>query len=396
MRYLFMNTIQTHTALASKGPSASESVADNTLIATKSVISPVSSGNDYYSATAANDAVVAKVITSSINQSLSIAANNSEIDLQSSNKLPGKLVLQEPSEAVVPNINTVTANVVGFVENALANLAKRGFDKEQLTFFRNEALTGVEVGIDQAKLELIGIANDDVFKTIDQTKESILNGINELPVEPSYYEKTIQNIENVEKGTQRTLAAILVHTSNREAANIDFESRAFNAVKVEANRSLFTTSSSNISFSLQGELREESRDALANLLNKVDGLAHSFYRGDIESSYNKSLTLGYNDTQIIGLAKELDKADKFHQMRAYGEIQRLDVEDNEHAFVAPKAVAEYVNRYLEVLETSKHTLDDERDFNQVLNGIVNQMKDVQVPDLLQAINRFHAFNKRFS
>jgi phosphotransferase system HPr-like phosphotransfer protein len=391
-----MNTIQTQTALAAGSPNASEVVVTKTAAETKSISSPVSSGNDYYSATAANDAVVAKVIASSINQSFSSASYNNEVSLSPSAKITDKLVLEEATDTSAPNIDTVTANVVGFVGSALANLAKRGFDEDQLTFFRNEALTGVEVGIDQAKLELIGIANDTVFKTIDETKESILNGINKLSVEPLEYLNTTKINENAEAGTQRALAAILVQTANNEMANIDFETRAFNAVKIDANRSLFTTSSSNISFSVQGELKEESRNALANLINKADSLAHTFYRGNIESAYNESIKIGYDDAQISGLAKELDKAGKFHQMKAYGEIQNLDVDNNESGFIAPKAVAEYLNKYLDVMEASKKILGDEQDFNQVLNGIVNQMKDVQVPDLLQAINRFHAFNKRFS
>ena len=391
-----MNTIQTQTALAAKSSMATEGFANKMLVEAKSAISPINSGIDYYSATAANDAVVARVISASINQSFSSAVYNSEMAVSSSTKLTGKLVASDTSESEAPNINTVTKNVLGFVENALANLAKRGFGKEQLTFFRNEAITGVEVGIDQAKLELIGIASDDVFNIIDQTKDSIILGINKLSVEPSNYENTIKNIKNVETGTQRALAAIMVGTSNNEVASIDFETRAFNAVKVDSNRSLFTTSSSNISFSVQGELKEDSRNAIANLINKVDGLAHTFYREGVELAYNKSIELGYTDAQIVGFAKEFDKAGKFPQMKAYGEIQHLDADNNERGFIAPKAVAEYLNRYLNVLETSKNILGDDKDFNQVLNGIVNQMKDVQVPDLLQAINRFYAFNKRFN
>jgi hypothetical protein len=30
----------------------------------------------------------------------------------------------------------------------------------------------------------------------------------------------------------------------------------------------------------------------------------------------------------------------------------------------------------------------------MINGIINEMKDIQVPDLVQAINRFHSFNQQ--
>ena len=81
-------------------------------------------------------------------------------------------------------------------------------------------------------------------------------------------------------------------------------------------------------------------------------------------------------------------------MKIYGDIQHI-AGNGESDFTAPKAVAEYVNRYLDILENSKSTLANDEDFNQVINGLVNQMKDVQVPDLLQAINRFHSFNSNF-
>jgi hypothetical protein len=48
------------------------------------------------------------------------------------------------------------------------------------------------------------------------------------------------------------------------------------------------------------------------------------------------------------------------------------------------------------MESSESTFSSAKDFNQVINGLVNQMKDVQIPDLLQAINRFHAFNSKFT
>lgn len=396
MRYLFMNTIQVQTVLGVTSPSASVGAANNTSTLEKSSIEPAISGLDHYSATAANDAVVAKVISSSINRNFGNTPYTSEYAVASSTKLSDKFTVQDAGDFdAAPNISSLTANVVGFVEGALANLAKRGFDKEQLTFFRQEAITGVEVGIDQAKLELIGIANDDLFLAIDKTKDLIIGGIYQLPVEPYEYEHTIKNIEKVETGTQREFAAFKVTTSDKDVAKLDFETRAFNAVKIEANRSLFTTSSSNISFAVQGELNEGSRHNLANFINKVDSLANSFYRGELESDYNKSKELGYSDNQILGLAKELTKANKYHQMRAYGDIQHLDTDNSQHDLAAPKAVAEYVNRYLDVLDSSNKTLNSEQDFNRVLNGLVNQMKDVQVPDLLQAINRFHAFNKKF-
>jgi alkylhydroperoxidase family enzyme len=47
------------------------------------------------------------------------------------------------------------------------------------------------------------------------------------------------------------------------------------------------------------------------------------------------------------------------------------------------------------MESTRQTLASDQQYSEIINGLVNQMKDVQVPDLLQAINRFHAFNSKF-
>ncbi|MFT6270356.1 MAG: hypothetical protein ACJAVV_003190 [Alphaproteobacteria bacterium] len=387
-----MNTIQTQNTLS---PTSTNSVSDVDNSVPKlnaSANDQIKASSDRYSATVANDAVVARVISSSIDKSFSGSVDASAIDTSPSERLDKRFSAQSQSDEILPNIQSVTANVVGFVESALANLAKRGFDKEQLSFFRNEAVTGVEVGIDRAKLDLVSIASEDVFKTIDATKHSIIDGINELSIEPSVYERLANTAEQVPK---QEFAAIALRNSANELLEVDFQTRIFSAASSDNAKSIYTTSSSNISFSLQGSGNESQQD-IANLLNKIDGLANSFYRGEIEGAYSKSMELGYSDNEIIGLAKQSNKTDTFQQMKVYGDIQHLASVRNQADFAAPKSVADYVNRYLDVIESSKSALSTEDDFSQVINGLVSQMKDVQVPDLLQAINRFHAFNNKFA
>ena len=354
----------------------------------------ISHKSDTYSATSANDAVVVKILSNSLNRSLGNAAANSS-EVKHKNTVSEKFELNKPTADKQFDIKGVTANVVGFVESALANLAKKGFNTDQLSFFKNEAISGVKVGIDQAKLELVGLVNDDVYKMIDDTKDAIIGGIHLLPVEPKEYQSSIDAINKVQVGEQRSLNAIEINSINNKVTKIDFDSRAFNAARIENERSIFTSSSSNTSFSVQGDISEPEREGVANLVNKVDGLANSFYRGNIERAYRESIDLGYNDREILVLANQVNHMDSYHQIKAYGDIQHL-VDGGKSDFSAPKAVAEYVNKYLEVLETSQSTLAGKRDFNQVINGLVNQMKDVQVPDLLQAINRFHTFNSKFN
>lgn len=391
-----MNTLQILNSLSVKRAGGLVNAATNTVKDGIQKADNAVVANDRYSASSANDEVVAKVLSLSINKgvdhSVRVDANN-EIRSPLSERFEQ---VNEPQNGLF-SIETVTNNVVNFVGRALTNMAANGFDSEQLDYFRNQAKEGVAVGIGQAKLELVGIADDDLFSSIDKTKDAILSGINKLSVDPSEYAASAQALKNISSGTQNSYSSISVNTNNHESVKIDFESLAFNSSQgLDDKRSMFTSNASNISFSIEGELSDAQANKIANLVNQVDSLANAFYRSDIESTYTKAIDAGYNNNEIASLAKQLGKVDSSGVALMYGEIQHMNKQNAEASNSAPKAVAEYLNKYLDLMDSSKSTLEDKKDFNEIINGIVNQMKDVQVPDLLNAINRFHAFNNKLS
>jgi hypothetical protein len=48
---------------------------------------------------------------------------------------------------------------------------------------------------------------------------------------------------------------------------------------------------------------------------------------------------------------------------------------------------------MSTFENAENTLGAGDDYNTLLAGIISEMKDVQIPDLVSAINRFHTFNQ---
>lgn len=388
-----MNTLQTNSVLPSKSSAniaeTPAALAKRAPVDTQNVVSK----SDRYSASVANDAVVAKVLSFSISKGVE---NSFSTDKNSqSHSLSDKFKMAQQQAPESFDIESVTNNVVNFVGKALTNLAMQGHGSEKLEFFKNQAIIGVDVGIDQAKIELIGIADEHIFKTIDDTRDLIIGGIKSLPSTKEDYLINVQNNHAVAAGTDPAFNQIEISDNNSKTVKIDFESNAFSELdSYSDSKNAFTTSASNISFSVQGDKAETNSRLIADLVNKVDGLVNSFYRGDVESSFNKAISLGYSKHELIGLASEMRKGESAQSTKTYGEIQHLNKAQDVKELTAPKAVADYLNRYLDVLETNKSALKDEQDFKQIINGLVNQMKDVQVPDLLQAINRFHSFNSQ--
>ena len=61
---------------------------------------------------------------------------------------------------------------------------------------------------------------------------------------------------------------------------------------------------------------------------------------------------------------------------------------------AVKPVSQYVDKMLGVFEQAQQRLQDNSAYEQLVNGIVNQVGRFETTDLLSAINRFHTFNNQ--
>ena len=376
MRYLFMNTLQTQSILSSNV--ASEPANNGTRLSqqadkiNENQQTPGGVIDDKYSASSRNDAVVAKVVSISLKNSVGVsvgAANTSD----SPNTVSESFEKLNEAPSFESGVKQITENVLGFVGKALHNLATQEYSAEQLSFYKSEALKGVEVGIDQAKLELIGIADDATFKSIDRIKDAIFDGVKGI------------DIEGIIANSQQKSASLAefnnidIKLSDFNTASIDFENSINDSNLNNQDTSIYTTSTSGISFSIErsesnvsslGQARAVSSEKLAEIVNQTDALLDSFYRSEISEHYTKSQMSGYSDQEIINSNPD-------------------DLPES------PRKVAEYLSKYLGVIESSKQVVESEQDFNEIINGLVNQMKDVQVPDLLQAINKFHSFNRKF-
>ena len=48
---------------------------------------------------------------------------------------------------------------------------------------------------------------------------------------------------------------------------------------------------------------------------------------------------------------------------------------------------------MDTFANAENKLASSEDYNALIAGLINEMKDVQVPDLISAINRFRSFNQ---
>ena len=340
-----------------------------------------------------NRKVAARVLGVSISQSLTIEGRTSDVSAKTDDN-------EQKAKKPLFDFEEVARNVLNFVGNVIKKAASDGAPDDKLNSLFEQARYGVSKGIKLAEDELGDKATDEVKEGIANSKASIFDGIKDL--ETSIFDKTEKNTSIVSNSLsiqKAELSEFSVRTRDGDEVRISF------GMRENASKESFTLDNGNsqsklvyqqtTSFSMQvkGELDEGELKAIGNLVAQADDVANMFYRGNIEQAYEKALDIGYDNKELQSFALQLTKVESSQKIQKYGEVQQYS--DTPSADLkAPKAVAEYLNKVLNGMNQASEQLGSQEDFNSIINSLVNEMKDVQVPDILTAINRFHTFNAK--
>jgi hypothetical protein len=150
-----------------------------------------------------------------------------------------------------------------------------------------------------------------------------------------------------------------------------------------------------LSFSLKGELDDGELAAISDLVSNANELADEFFNGDVESAFQQALNLGFDEKELTGFALQLSRNEQVQVIQTYESVSHFkDDQQATDPSKAAKPVAQYLDHMLEVMEQSRLTLQDSGSYENLVNGLINKMGEVHTPDLVHAINRFHAFNKK--
>lgn len=340
-----------------------------------------------------NRKVAARVLGVSISQSLTIEGRTSDVSAKTDDD-------EQKAKKPLFDFEEVARNVLNFVGNVIKKAASDGAPDDKLNSLFEQARYGVSKGIKLAEDELGDKATDEVKEGIANSKASIFDGIKEL--ETSIFDKTEKNtsiVSNSLSMQKAELSEFSVRTRDGDEVQISF------GMRENTSTESFTADIGNLpgkfvyqqttSFSMQvkGELDEGELKAIGNLVAQADDVANMFYRGNIEQAYEKALDIGYDNKELQSFALQLTKVESSQKIQKYGEVQQYSEAPNTD-LKAPKAVAEYLNKVLNGMKQASEQLGSQEDFNSIINSLVNEMKDVQVPDILTAINRFHTFNAK--
>ncbi|MBR9791384.1 MAG: DUF4367 domain-containing protein [Gammaproteobacteria bacterium] len=316
----------------------------------------------------------------------------------------------------------VASNVLKFVGGVVRGAAKSGADEAQLTDLLGQARSGVAKGIALAEKDLAGFMNPEITDGIRNSKEAIGEGIDNIEKEVlSPFRGTMEVGASLSaQYAQSQSGGLKITTKDGDEVEINFgQSRQY---QYSASERITSSASSNadtntpaaqqsdvtaqrslnvqfseyrgISFSVKGELDEDELGAISDLVKQITDVSKSFFKGDLDTALDKALDLGYDEKELAGFALKLNSREVVSEkISAYKEVSDGDSSELKK-FMRP--IKEYMDELKSLNQLLDTTLKDGEGYKELVTGVINQMKEVHVPDVLSAINRFHLFNGRIN
>ena len=316
----------------------------------------------------------------------------------------------------------VASNVLKFVGGVVRGAAKSGADEAQLTDLIGQARSGVAKGIALAEKDLAGFMNPEITDGIRNSKEAIGEGIDNIEKEVlSPFRGTMEVGASLSaQYAQLQSGGLKITTKDGDEVEISFgQSRQY---QYSASERITSSANSNgdanapatpesdvvarrslnvqlseyrgISFSVQGELDDDELGAISDLVKQITDVSKSFFNGDLDTALDKALNLGYDEKELADFALKLNSREVVSEkISAYKEVS--DGNSSElKKYMRP--IKEYMDELKALNQLLDTTLKDGEGYKELVTGVINQMKEVHVPDVLSAINRFHLFNGRIN
>ena len=358
-----------------------------------------------------------RIVSTSLSQSLEIDGQKPQ-DVKEKN-------LDEKSNSLF-DFEKVARNVLKFVGGVIRGAADGGASDEKLNGLFNQAREGVSRGFAMAEKDLAGFMNEEIEQGMTKSRDLIDTGIDDLETDIFGREQanavTLSSLNAVAASDEKS-GSLMIRTKDGDEVSFSFESlRSFqvsqqlnfeaqasegqssaNSEQSDSNLSASYTQQtsyqfyerSGISFSLKGELDEDELESIADLVGQVQDLADTFYSGDIDKAFEEALSLGFDNKELVGYALQLNRTTQTEVLKTYENIQHYNEDNSDNAkygnVVSP--VAQYLEKMMDTFANAENKLASSEDYNALIAGLINEMKDVQVPDLISAINRFRSFNQ---
>ncbi|NWL77949.1 hypothetical protein DM872_13915 [Pseudomonas taiwanensis] len=282
----------------------------------------------------------------------------------------------------------VAERVLGFIDQRLRSESANGGDPAKLQGLLDQARAGIQKGFDDARkiLDGLGVLGGKVAEDIDDTFDRIQDGLGQL--QNTY----LQPVTTTEPGGTVAVAGyserfqaqadtfdLEVKTRDGDKLRISIAqasasySRSSLAAASDGKTSLLVGSSQSSSLQIgawqievQGELDDEEKAALSDLLGQVQGISSKFYSGDLSGAFDRAMALDMDGEQLASMSLHLTQTKVMQATDAYGAVAQ---QGGRAASAVNGNLKDYANSLLEALRSAGELVDNGRDtLKQLLKG----------------------------
>jgi len=303
-----------------------------------------------------------KIVFQSVSSQISAKFEKLDFSSNENNTTPIKslsnnILVQEPlsetdSKIGIFDYEEVARTVMDFVGGSILAAKANGASDDELKEMFEQGKAGANLGIDQAigDLKELALLNDDLSQGIEKSRELINKNIDDLyeQIFPKDKESN-SKVELESPNSKKTAIDSQLYASHSKSSDLtitttdgDVVSISFSELQEYANnerheykednkglsKHYSSTSSQyheiNFSYSVEGELDNEEKIAIEELIKNVNSLQKDFFSGNVDKAFEKAIELGFDNEQISNFSMDLQQTKTSYVSQAYAEVAELD------------------------------------------------------------------------
>ncbi|MEX6502503.1 DUF5610 domain-containing protein [Pseudomonas zhanjiangensis] len=300
------------------------------------------------------------------------------------NRLAERLGLQPgalngKADAFTPE--KVASRVLGFIEQRLHSEAAAGADPAKLQNLLSQAREGVEKGFAEARsiLDGLGVLQGKVAADIDDTYQRIQAGWAKLDrrlAEPASSGSAAVAVYSERFSAQAQTFDLAVTTRDGDRLRISIgqasaswsHSSIVAASGADGSAAVASRQAGSVQIgawqvSVEGELDDKERAALAKLFGQVQALSSKFYAGDLNGAFERAMALDLDGEQLASMSLRLAQTRVRQASDTYGAVAE---QGGQPASAVNAALIDYAQGLLEALRGADALIEQSRDGLQYL------------------------------
>lgn len=293
----------------------------------------------------------------------------------------------------------VAGRILDFVGGRIQAEAANGADPEKLQKMLDQARQGVEKGFAEAKkiLQGMGVLGGKIASDIEDTFQRVQDGLARIGSTYGLGSAPAGDTSSVSRAAVSASTSTLVARSStfdlevttregdklkisiaQASASWSSTSASASSTRTSGNGGTSTSTSAQASASsgslqiggwsvqIEGNLNDDEKAALTDLLGQVQDISSKFYSGDLSGAFDRALALDMNGEQLASMSLNLSQTTYAQATSTYGAVSE---EGGQPASAVNTSLRDYARGLLDAMKSAAGVSDDAKGtLQQLLDG----------------------------